>query len=195
MPSGHAKRILVTLAVAIAFGIAASVLKGNGSGLRDAAGNVSAPWLILPLLAGAFAAPRQSVKGALVGLAATLAALVAFYFANAFVLDLGQHSTLQSIGLTMSSVGNVWFQGGLVVGVLFGAAGATLAGRGRWRVLVSIVAVLLIFEPMAWLCWAVARGDAVRDLAVSPFLWAVEIGAGLVLFVATRRQSLNFFGG
>src|SRR6185312_11587823 len=134
------KRVLVTLGVAIAFGVVASVLKGNGSGLRDAAGNVSAPWLILPLVAGAFAAPRQWVAGALVGLAATLAALVAFYFANAFVLDLGQHSTLQSIALTMSSVGNVWFQGGLVAGVVFGAAGATLAGPDRWKFLASIIA-------------------------------------------------------
>jgi hypothetical protein len=62
--------IVGVLVGAVAFGATCSVLKGNSSGLRDAAGNISAPWVILPLLAGAFAATRRPLLGALTGVGA-----------------------------------------------------------------------------------------------------------------------------
>ena len=70
-----------------------SVLKGNDAGIRDDIGNLSAPWLLLPFFAGAAMRGRWLAEAA-IGLAATCAALMAFYVADAFVLNLGPPSLL-----------------------------------------------------------------------------------------------------
>src|SRR5947209_6458374 len=106
-----AGRVIGVLGLALLFGILASVLKGNGAGVRDGVGNLSAPWVIVPLLAGAMASGGQPSRGAVVGLLATLLALTGFYLTNAFVLDLGSHSTVADIGLTLN-VGSLWFKAG-----------------------------------------------------------------------------------
>src|ERR1700756_123410 len=94
------RRLALIMGLAAVFGIAAAWIKGNDIGLRDAIGNLSAVWLLLPFLAGAPAGSRRVSTGALFGLAATLAALVGFYFAESFVLDLGPHPWLTDLALT-----------------------------------------------------------------------------------------------
>jgi hypothetical protein len=88
MRSRAVARVFLIFLAAMAFGVAMSVLKGNDVGIRDDIGNLSAPWLLLPFFAGA-AMRGRGLAGAAVGLAATSAALMAFYVANAFVLISG----------------------------------------------------------------------------------------------------------
>jgi hypothetical protein len=147
MRAGDGRRIVLVLAVALAFRVAWSIAKGNAGGIRDAAGNVSAPWLILPLLGGALAARQRPLVGAVVGLTMTLLALGGFYLANAFVLDLGPHTTLQDVVLTMHAVGDMWIRYGIVSGIGFGAAGSWLAGRRSLAAIGEMVATLLVCEP------------------------------------------------
>jgi hypothetical protein len=92
-------RVALLVMAAAAFGALESIVKGNDAGVREGIGNLSAPWVIVPLLAGAVGSRGSTLLGALVGLLTSLAALVGFYLANAFVLDLGPHSSLHDIGL------------------------------------------------------------------------------------------------
>src|SRR5262249_41495915 len=123
MPGRRVRRVLLLMICAVAFGASESIFKGNGAGLRDGIGNLSAPWVILPLLAGALGSRGNIALGAVVGLLTTLAALAGFYLANAFVLDLGPHSSVHDIGLTLSG-GNLWFKAGAMSGPAMGAVGA-----------------------------------------------------------------------
>src|SRR6476661_797641 len=69
------------LLAAVAFGVLVAALKGQDAGVRDTLGNLSAPWVLVPFLAGARFTRVRS--GALAGAAATLAALLGFYVAEA----------------------------------------------------------------------------------------------------------------
>src|SRR5262245_976099 len=101
--SGGLRRMIAVLGLAAAFGMTSAWVKGNGGGVRDAIGNISAVWLP-PFLAAAAAGARRLTTAALAGLAATLAALCGFYFADSFVLDLGPHPWLTDLALTMHAV-------------------------------------------------------------------------------------------
>src|SRR2546421_12716221 len=111
-------RTLAVIAVSFAFGMVVAVLKGSDMGVRDAIGNISAPWPLLPYFAGTMT--RGWVRGAMMGALACLIALVAFYVAEAFVLDLGRHPVLTNLALTLSA-GRVYFAAGVVCGPVFGA--------------------------------------------------------------------------
>jgi hypothetical protein len=180
--------LLVALLVAVVFGVFWSVAKGNAAGIRDDAGNLSAPWVVLPLLAGAFVARRRVVLGGLVGVAVTLIALSAFYLTNAFVLDLGPHSTLQDVVLTMHAAGDLWFRYGILSGLAFGAGGAWVAGRSSLAAVGAMVAALLVLEPAAALAWRALAG---WGFALDPVVSAIEVGAGLALAMAlyARRRA------
>jgi hypothetical protein len=185
---GRASRnLLSAVALAFAFGVLSSVIKGNDAGVRDAVGNLSAPWVILPLLTSGLLLPGRWLRGALVGLAVTMVALLGFYLANAFVLDLGHHSTWQKIALTMDGVGNLWFKLGVVSGVVFGALGAWLGGRASRPALLGTAAALLVFEPVAWLAMLAARGEPIDGYAVSVVIWVIESALGLLLAVGCWR--------
>ncbi len=130
---------------ALAFGAAMSVTKGNDTGVRDDIGNLSAPWLLLPFFAGT-AMRGRAFAGAAAGLVSTLAALAAFYVANAFVLDLGPHSLVNEVRLTISWY---WFPRGLISGLVFGALGA-LWRRHEYPTLGAGVVLVLALEPLFW---------------------------------------------
>ena len=172
------RRLLLAGLTAVGFGVLWSVAKGNAGGVRAAAGNLSAPWVILPLLGGALTARAKLVLGALVGLAMTLIALSAFYFTNAFVLDLGPHSSLADIHLTMHAVGDIWFRYGVLSGLAFGAGGAWIAGRSSLGTVGAVVAVLLVGEPVALLAWHQIGG---LGFTPDPAVSTVEVGVGIAL--------------
>jgi len=86
-PVIRGRRLLAVLVGAACFGLLMAAIKGQGADARDAFGNLSAPWLLLSFLAGS-CAPRIRVA-ALVGLAAALTALAAFYIGESLILDLG----------------------------------------------------------------------------------------------------------
>src|SRR4051812_30919620 len=119
-------RPLWLLALAVAFGVVMAVIKGQDSGARDAIGNMSAPWVVLPFLAGMTRArPWQS---ALAGIAVTLAAFIGFYSAEAAVLDLGPHPWYVDLRLTLGS-GHVYETWGIASGALYGVLGGIWAAR------------------------------------------------------------------
>ena len=66
---------------AAVFGVGISLIKGSGGGVRDVIGNASAPWLLLPFVAGAVAGERRLARAALIGLLASLVAVIGFYTA------------------------------------------------------------------------------------------------------------------
>jgi hypothetical protein len=166
-----------------------SVLKGNDAGFRDDIGNLSAPWLLLPFFAGA-ATRRGDLAAAAAGLVATAAALVAFYVANAFVLDLGPHSLVNDLRLTVGATG-YWLPRGLVSGPVFGALGGLWRRRGYAPL---GVAVLLLFdaEPLFWAAAHRAGGVASFDfqpsLAASIVESLVGIAAAVCMLIVVRRS-------
>jgi Family of unknown function (DUF6518) len=177
------KVLLRTSAVvvgALAFGALVSVVKGNGSGLRDAIGNTSAPWLILPFIAVLYLRVRSPLRGSLVGLAASLAALSGFYVTNSFVLQLGPHAWTDDLRLTVGA-GRMFFALAIVSGPFFGAIGAWW-NRTHSRWLAVLIAALFVFEPLvSWLYGSLQHRTA---SGLAP-VWFGEIALGVCACAAT----------
>ncbi len=187
---GQARRAALIVGLAVAFGIAVAWIKGNGGGLRDAIGNVSAAWLLLPFAAGAAAASRRVLAGALAGLITTLAALTGFYFAESFVLDLGPHPWLTDLSLTMGTV--VYYgERALVTGPFFGALGFWWR-RNNSVAAAGLLGAVFVLEPAAW--WLYGEyigGGAAYPVPGYPALWLGEIALGIGGFVLLRRMALR----
>ena len=176
-------RVIVLVMAASAFGAVESVLKGNGAGVRDGIGNLSAPWVILPLVAGAVGSRGSAALGAVVGLLTTVAALVGFYLANAFVLDLGPHSSLHDIGLTLNA-GNMWFKAGAMSGPALGAVGAWASRRGGFVVAWSVVG-LVVFEPLVvYLAYLASNGRFAAGDGQWNGVYAAEAALGAIAAAA-----------
>jgi hypothetical protein len=173
------RRLLLIVLAAAVFGASMSVLKGNDAGIRDDIGNLSAPWLLLPFFAGA-AMQRDELAGAAAGVAATAVALIAFYVANAFVLELGPHSFLTDLRLTIGATG-YWLPRGLVSGPVFGALGGLWRRRGYPAVGVAVV-LLLDAEPLFWA--GAHRAGGVASFAFQPALTVSIAEAAAGLFAA-----------
>jgi hypothetical protein len=175
------------LLAGLAFGVLVAAVKGQQSGVRDALGNTSAPWVVVPFLAGA--RYRRLWQGALGGLAATLAAFLGFYLAEAAILDLGAHPWYADLQLTLGS-GRVYETWGLLSGSIYGALGALWASRA---LLVAPIAVGLAFicEPLiVLLLWrAGIWGDGGLLLRYS-WLWIAEVALGLagIAYVVAGAQ-------
>jgi hypothetical protein len=178
----------VVIGSALAFGAVVSVVKGNGSGVRDAIGNTSAPWLILPFVAALSVRVRGPIRGALVGLGASLAALSGFYVTNSFVLQLGPHSWLDDLRLTVGA-GRMFFVLAVASGPFFGAIGAWW-NRTHATWLAVLVAALFVFEPLATWLYGVAQHRSTSGLAL---VWLGELALGVcactaAAVVAQRAQ-------
>jgi len=156
-----------------------AAIKGQGADARDALGNISAPWLALSFVAGAGYARIR--LGALVGLVAALIALAVFYMGESFVLDLGRHSWIVDLQLSVRA-GRVYFVQALLSGPIFGALGALWA-KTRARVFAVAVALLFVFEPVV--VWLYERrsggGGGDGSLTHYPLLWMGEVILGLVV--------------
>lgn len=164
---------------AATFGVAVAVLKGSDAGLRDAIGNISAPWVLLPYFAGTL--NRGLIRGALMGGATSLAALTGFYVAEAFVLDLGGHPVLSNLALTLDA-GRLYFIAGLVTGPPLGAL-AGISARHRRAMSAVVVALALAGEPLAVFAWLRSQGIAAADtgfVVQYPALWMGEVALGLL---------------
>lgn len=155
----HLRRLGPLLLCAVAFGAGAAVLKGNGSGIRDALGNVSAPWLLLPFVVGAAAGRGKTLIGAVTGLILSLIALASFYVANSFVLQLGPHPWVVDLRLAVDG-GRRFFLLALLSGPVFGALG-TWWRRTGLVVIPLAVAALFILEPIAQLALRSSGSGAV----------------------------------
>src|ERR1035437_937602 len=102
MRGTDARRLGVLELIAAAFGVGDSILKGNGDGIRAAAGNTTAPWLLVPFAGGAIVGRGRLLLGAAVGLILSLIALSSFYVANTYVLQLGPHPWIVDLRLTFN---------------------------------------------------------------------------------------------
>lgn len=142
------------------------------SRVRADVGNLSTPWLVVALLAGAHATRIRT--GALLGLAATMSALVGFYVLTTFVIDLGTHSWIGDLRRELEA-NRVYFQGGLLSGPLFGAVGAWW-NRGRAFGKSMLVGALLIAEPVALAAIGVVFPHGVVRSASVPLLLRIVPG-------------------
>lgn len=149
-----AVRLGAVLLAAFAFGVLAAWAKGQNtdgvaqvSQLRNAFGNLSTPWLLVAFFAG-MQSPRPR-QGAIVGLAATFAALIGFYLLSTLVENLGGHGFIGDLRLELTG-NRAYFEGGVITGPIFGALGAWWRRRPTART--SLLAGgLLIAEPLVML--------------------------------------------
>ena len=191
--------------MAIAFGLAAAWVKGQDTDgrtglapLRAAFGNLSAPWLALPFWAGT---GRRRWAAPAVGLAATVAALLAFYTLTGLVVELDGRSFPADVPLWLSA-NRAYVEAGLITGPLLGAVGGVWGRRCRPLVLAGL---LLVAEPLALLGLGLLRpltaalsglgtlrllpgwGLGADAGAVRLSAYAAEVVAGLLLLGWARR--------
>lgn len=158
---------------ALLFGVAVAAIKGQDTGVRDALGNLSAPWVLIPFLAGARS--RNVWRGAVFGVAVTLAAFLGFYLAEAAILDLGPHPWYVDVQLTVRW--NVYETWGIASGVLYGALGALWSSR-RSPAAATAVGLAFVAEPLVVL---LLRDDGIwgGELLRYSWLWSGEVLVGL----------------
>lgn len=116
------------LLLAVAFGVVAGAVKGDSAGLRSDIGNLSAPWLLVGLLPAARS--RTLGRGAAMGLACSLAALLGFYATLTIVLSghLGGGGYVRELGVELRA-NRIYLLSGLVSGPVCGAIGAWVSRR------------------------------------------------------------------
>ena len=139
------------LVLALFFGVAAALLKGEAGGTRIILGNLSAPWLLLPFFAGR--ACRSLVSAAVVGGAVAVFSLVGFYACASAVYDMVNSHT---IGINV-----VYFVGALISGPLFGALGHWSVRR-RSLLAPAALGLALVAEPFV----------QSRDWSINGMHWA-----------------------
>jgi hypothetical protein len=170
--------IALALVASVAFGAGDQYLGSlTGSGHAWAAGwssdlsLLSAPWLVLPFVAGA--TQRLPRRAALLGLACTYAALLGYAVMTLSPVEHAHLSaaTLRGFVISERSV----LVGGIVTGPLFGWFGQRWRTRREiWGALLTAAALCL--EPLA------------RRASVDPIryrnVWLAEVAAGLAFAVA-----------
>jgi hypothetical protein len=184
----RARTFGLLLLTGIAFGLVMAVIKGQDTGVRDALGNTSAPWVVVPFLAGT-RYPRVW-QAALVGIATTLAALLGFYLAEAAVLDLGPHPWYTDLRLTLGS-GRFYATWGILSGLLYGALGGMWAA-GWLRAAPAAVGLAFVCEPLiVFFLWRAGIWGGGDLLFHYPWMWIGEvlIGLGAIAFVVAKTQS------
>lgn len=189
---GSKRRVVVVLLAAAAFGVAMAAIKGQGTGARDALGNVSAPWLLLAFIAGATAARGRLLSAAAAGITASLAALLSFYVAESRLLDLGAHSWLVDLRLAVVA-GRIYIATALMSGPIFGVLGGVWSRR-RAPLVGLTVGAMFVLEPVAvWLVEHWQGSVASTGLLTQyPWLWGGEIVLGLAgstLLVRARNHA------
>ncbi len=176
-PAGQGRRwalIGLLLLSAVVFGavdqyLGSSHLPGGYHPVAIAVSGLSAPWLLLAFCSGC--TQVRPWPGALLGLAATMAALTG-YFALMWSPYEGAHVSLATMAHLVASSQAENVLGGLVTGPLYGWLGH------RWRTRRSLAsavlaAVLLPLEPAV-------RALAGRDWG-PPLAYTAEVVAGILL--------------
>jgi hypothetical protein len=144
-------RLLAVAASAFVFGVGAALVAGqdwDGTGtvgrIRNNIGNLSAPWLIIALVAGATTTRLRT--GAACGIVATYAALLGFYVLTAFVGEVRGNGFADDFRRLLGANG-IWFVAGLLSGPLVGAIGAC-SRRWSWVAVGLVASAFMIGEPV-----------------------------------------------
>ena len=166
------------LVAAAAFG-AVEQRAGAGAGYPafvTALGGMSAPWLVLPFLAGASRASRRSAL--VLGFAVVLVAVVGFLDAS---VGLVQTFTSAPSAVLWAMLGQLpWLLGAMVSGPVYGLLGYRWrVTRSWWLALAATAPVML--EPA--LRWRLSSWGMLIWAPYAPVAWA-EALAGLALTVA-----------
>jgi hypothetical protein len=179
------RKLAFLLVGAAAFGVVMAAIKGQDVGVRDALGNLSAPWIVIPFLAGA---RSPSIwRATLIGVATTLASLLGFYMAEAVILDLGPHPWYIDLKLTAGSV-NIYEQWGVFSGALSGALGGLWAAR-RSVAAAAVVGLAFVVEPGITLVTSRAGIWGGGGLLDYPWLWVSEILVGVAAIAYVVRNA------
>ena len=185
-------RVLLVLLGAFAFGLFAAWAKGQNtdglstiSQLRSDLGNLSTPWLMVAFIAGVQS--RRPRSGAVLGLLATMSALLGFYLLTSLVVDLGGHGIGDNLWRELGA-NRVYFVSGALSGPLFGALGAWW--RATRSLGASVVAgALMIGEPIVLaLIGVVFPATVVGRNSISVAVYAAELALGLVLLLVARGR-------
>ena len=192
--------VIIVLAAAFAFGAIDQYLGSLRSSFLTEVSGMSAPWLLVPFLAGASQAVGR--RAILVGLAATWLSVLAYVAMIVSPME-GTHLGPRPAGLvgswnqltphlflaTLASQW-LWFAGGLVIGPLYGWLGYRWrARRSRAAALLAVLPALL--EPAAR--WLAGRSGLAHVIGLA-FQWpgygpaviaeVAEVAVGLVLTAA-----------
>jgi hypothetical protein len=169
------RRLAFVITVSLLFGAIMSIIKGNEDGIRNAFGNICAPWMLLPFLSNVYLKTYRIIQATLIGVVTSICALIGFYFTNSFVLDLGRDSWLAGVGLTLSS-GLFYYKLGLFSGLFFGALGG-LHGRYKTSIPAQLMAIIFVLEPFTW------RFIGWENLNRYPIISVVETGIGIIAWI------------
>jgi hypothetical protein len=179
---------LIAALTGLVFGAADQYLGSRSAlgGWAAAVSGLSAPWLMLPFVAGM--TQDRVRRGMTIGLVVTLSALVGYI---AMTYTPVENVPLDRffpgvIAMTTSGYNPAWIVGGLLTGPLYGYLGL------RWRldrswVSAVLVTVALTMEPLA--------RRAVGMLPAEPLVWGAEVAVGalaaisfVTVIVLTRRS-------
>jgi hypothetical protein len=173
--------VAVALVLAAAFGAGDQYL--GSLSMHPWAADVSllsAPWLVLPFLAGW--TQRSSRRAILLGLACTASALVGYGLMTLSPVE-NAHLTARSVAALAHSEARV-IVGGLFTGPLFGWFGQRWRTERAWIGALAAAAAVCL-EPLA----RTQAGSAIRFRAV----WTAELAVGLAMSIyvlaAARRAA------
>jgi hypothetical protein len=181
---------LVAVIVGLAFGAADQYL-GSMSWLgpwASTAAQVSAPWLVLPFVAGL--TQQRARRAAVLGLVVSASALLGYFAMTYSPMEIHPWSFHRFAAGLVAVTTRGWYNpvyilGGLVTGPLFGFLGQRWRVK-RWWVSATIVAGALCMEPLA-------RWAAGQLMGPAP-VWRTEVALGIfvavvftVTFLAGRR--------
>ena len=173
----HLRVVLLLLGI-IAFAAADAAVKGHHGGTRNAIGNVSATWALVPFLAAAVLRSRRVIlTGAIVGALSTALALGAYALVRTGLCAGARKSWRTHDGHVRQSLAAPWSCRRRRTR----RSGAYLAAGKHWNVVVAVSASLLVMEPLARLVWAFTRHEGAGTLLPSPTVWAVEIVCGCLV--------------
>jgi hypothetical protein len=136
---------------------------------------LSAPWLVLPFLAGC--TQREPKRAALLGIGCTYSALIGYGVMTLSPIENAHLSVGSITGFIVSQAGV--FIGGVVTGPVFGGFGQQWRVHRAWRGAVATAAALCL-EPVA----RIPAGHAIRSSSV--LLAEVAVGIAMATYFVTR---------
>lgn len=178
---------MIALVAAVAFGVLDQGVQLAHSSFLDSVSGLSAPWLLLPFLAGAWQSSRA--RAMLVGLVATWLAVSAYVLMIVSPME-GTHPTVRQIAISAASQW-LWYAGGLISGPLYGALGHECRIR-RSRPLALVASLPVMLEPAArWLAehWGLVLWREYPPADVAEVLTGLALTSFVIIAITRARAA------